>query len=356
VAVTKKVHIVGAGLSGMIAAYNLAREGHEVLVLEKAPGIGGTPPHHPSNHATPVAVDWIWEYIGIDLSKYFHQPLGGSLFISRDRFSMPGDHLIVERGPRETSIDTFLHGKCLEAGVEFAFGRDVRNPFDLPDPAIIATGLHRDMGRLLGRPIKRLSCVSARRRLQSGERDRHNFAWTGSYTSTYGYASIVNDLEYYLLFSEGEITRPDLRRFENHLERSIGVRFDRWIPFEVWVPTARPDAPQLLAGSKILAGTLAGMMCPNAYFGIQGAMLSGRIASLAVTDPERAAREMDRMTANFGSAYRSRQLGRLIPKRRIRQLVLKNPALGRFLPKPKSGIPGMAEESPGPIPSYEGRF
>jgi flavin-dependent dehydrogenase len=351
-----KVHIIGAGLSGMIAAYNLAREGHEVLVLDKGPAIGGTPPHHPSNHATPLAVDWIWNYIGIDLSALFHEPKGGSLFIAKDRFSMPRSNFIVERGPRETSIDFFLHRKCQEAGVAFEFGRDIRDPFDMPDPTIIATGLHRDMGRVLDRPLRRLSCVAARRRMQSDEHDCHNFAWMGSYTATYGYASMVNKLEYYLLFSEGEITRPDLRRFEDHLERSIGVRFERWVPFEVWVPTARPDAPRLITGSKILAGTIAGMICPSAYFGIQGALLSGRIAALAVSDPEAAAREMERMTANYRSAYRSRRLARLIPQRRIRQLVLKHPSLGRLLPVPRSGIPGMADEPPGPLPRYEGRI
>jgi flavin-dependent dehydrogenase len=36
----KKVHIVGAGLSGMVAAINLAREGHQVVVLEGAKKIG----------------------------------------------------------------------------------------------------------------------------------------------------------------------------------------------------------------------------------------------------------------------------------------------------------------------------
>jgi phytoene dehydrogenase-like protein len=35
----KKI-IVGAGLSGMVAAINLAQNGHEVEILEKASGIG----------------------------------------------------------------------------------------------------------------------------------------------------------------------------------------------------------------------------------------------------------------------------------------------------------------------------
>ena len=52
----KKVHIVGAGLSGMVAAINLAREGHQVIILEGASKIGGIHPHHPSIHGTPMHV------------------------------------------------------------------------------------------------------------------------------------------------------------------------------------------------------------------------------------------------------------------------------------------------------------
>ena len=62
----RKVHIVGAGLSGMVAAINLAREGHQVVVLEGADRIGGDPLHHPAIHGTPMNFDLIKDYVGID--------------------------------------------------------------------------------------------------------------------------------------------------------------------------------------------------------------------------------------------------------------------------------------------------
>ena len=46
--------VVGAGLSGMVAAIDLARQGDEVLVLGKEKAIGGSPAYHPSLHATPI--------------------------------------------------------------------------------------------------------------------------------------------------------------------------------------------------------------------------------------------------------------------------------------------------------------
>ena len=37
----KTIHIAGAGLGGMVAAVNLARDGHEVVVHEAAEKLGG---------------------------------------------------------------------------------------------------------------------------------------------------------------------------------------------------------------------------------------------------------------------------------------------------------------------------
>ena len=40
--------VVGAGLGGLVAAINLAREGRDVLVLDKETRVGGSPHFHPS--------------------------------------------------------------------------------------------------------------------------------------------------------------------------------------------------------------------------------------------------------------------------------------------------------------------
>ena len=65
------VHIVGAGLSGLVAAINLAREGYEVLVRDREDSIGGPKKQHPSIHSTPLQPQENWEFIGADLSDLF---------------------------------------------------------------------------------------------------------------------------------------------------------------------------------------------------------------------------------------------------------------------------------------------
>jgi len=49
----------------------------------------------------------------------------------------------------------------------------------------------------------------------------------------------------------------------------------------------------------ILCGTISGFMDPFAWFGIHGGLLSGKVAALAVYDPQTAQSEFDRFNKNF---------------------------------------------------------
>jgi len=61
-------------------------------------------------------------------------------------------------------------------------------------------------------------------------------------------------------------------------------------------------------GKFILAGTLAGMQDPSMVLGVHGALVSGKIAALAVTDKEKALKEFKRMNARRPSAYLLKKL------------------------------------------------
>ena len=301
----KKVHIIGAGLSGMVAAINLAREGHQVFVLEASKKIGGIHPHHPSIHGTPMNFDLIKDYVGIDVTSLFTRVKNTYIYQNSKKYSVPSyECYAVERGPRKTSLDTYLYTLAQELGVEFEFGQEVNNPHDLPDPTIIATGLFREMAETLERPLIRLPVYSSRRKVTDPDLQGIGRTWFGPYTNTYGYGAILNDLDYLLLFTDrGDISPQDLKQFEEELERSEGIGIENWDYFEVFVPMASPKAPKLFAGSKIMAGTLAGMMEPGIYCGIHAAIVSGKVAAQAVTDPEGAARDFKRFTSGYKKCY-----------------------------------------------------
>ena len=67
----KEISVYGAGLSGLVAAINLVREGHKITVFEKEETFGGSKKLHPSIHSTPLQAKETWDYIGVDLSDCF---------------------------------------------------------------------------------------------------------------------------------------------------------------------------------------------------------------------------------------------------------------------------------------------
>jgi len=109
-----EVLIYGAGMSGMVAAYNLAVEGYEVLVREQEPAYGGSRIFNPSLHTTPLDVARTSDYVGIDLTDVF-VPVS-SLAIYLHDLEIPAPVAMsyhVERSSRPQSLDTLLYNKCL---------------------------------------------------------------------------------------------------------------------------------------------------------------------------------------------------------------------------------------------------
>ena len=138
------------------------------------------------------------------------------------------------------------------------------------------------MYKALNRPCMRLPCFSATRKVTDPERQGDIRTWFGSYTNTYGYAPINNELDYVLLFSDRDLSQENLRRFEEDLDRSEGIRFDRWDAFEVFVPMGSPDAPPAVRGRED-PGRHPGRHDGTGHLlGIHGALLSGKIAATAV--------------------------------------------------------------------------
>jgi flavin-dependent dehydrogenase len=120
------VTIYGGGMSGLIAAIDLARKGYEVVVHDREKGYGGDGIYNPSTHTTSIDVERTSEYIDIDLSSVFH-PLQYCPFYFHETRVDPPLHILdmhtVERGNRATSLDTLLYEEAKKLGVEFKFSK-----------------------------------------------------------------------------------------------------------------------------------------------------------------------------------------------------------------------------------------
>jgi hypothetical protein len=203
-----KVHILGAGLSGLVAAVNVARAGREVLVIEGAKRLGGMGGLHPSVHTTPIDPAWMSEQVGIDLKPAFHPIQNFLMGINEKTFRLnPAQMHAVERGARGASIDSLLYNLALAAGVRFEFGTRLKDLRSLPKGSIVATGLLPEMYDYLQIPFE----------IPRGFASTRKTDWApwcagimSSYTDDYFYANCANRLMYGLLFGRGRVTPEGL--------------------------------------------------------------------------------------------------------------------------------------------------
>ncbi len=348
-----KVIVYGAGISGMIAAFNLAREGYEVVVRDREEGFGGSRVFNPSTHVTPLDLEATSEYIGIDISTAFHPMESIDLFLHDYRIPLPvAGSYAVERSSRPTSLDALLYRHCLEAGVSFEFGRPLRGEEvdSLSPNTIIACGLNPEAYDYLGVPYIHWYAWMAR-----GESSKPNYAWNwlDESVTEYGYISFCNGIYFNLLFSYGkEVDALALERYQDFMSRVMDMEMDGWEYIQGAVPLAVPDNPRLFRKNLIMCGTISGAMDPFMGFGISGALVTGKVSALAVTNKAKAEEEFARFTRNFARVFQFKrevwyglrprvdlmeELARILGPQRSLSLIVEGIRRGRK----SSAIPGF---------------
>ena len=341
----KKIHILGAGLSGMVAGINLARQGYDVLILDRSKRIGGAGIFHPSVHATPVDLPQLSSYIGIDMAAQFHEALDFRVYFGKkEGWRIPATGMFgVERGNRKSAMDMFLYQEAQKAGVKFEFSREIKNHKELPPGSIICTGLFPEMFESLKVPSQGIYGYSAR-----FESDKPNeyVAYFDRFIGEYYYHGIINGFFYGLIFQRRKpVSRDAVKRCQDYLAEREGLELKEWFYIENRVPMATVSNPRLFAEDKILAGTLAGMMDPQILFGIAGALISGKVAALAVENREKALQDFKFYTRNWKENWIGRRIFERIPfrTRLMEQFMVKGSDKVRsfFMQSGRLAIPGV---------------
>ena len=346
--------VVGAGLAGLVAAINLRREGRDVRVLDRERRVGGSPVYHPSPQGTPIDIRAFEAFSGIDLSPAVGTGPMAKFKVGRtvaygEMIPVDMDSIsayMIERGPRSTSLDSFLYEVAAREGVKFEFGAGIVSNddlADLPPDTIVATGLHFEGFDSARVPYKTSFHFISRKMIEDKD-GNHVTVYHGEFTTDYSYTCSVNGVRFAHVFQRMPIGKDTLAAFEEQVYLSEGFEFDEWTHFTFPVPAATIHNPRLFAGNKILAGTLAGCMESFMFFGMLGALASGKIAAMAVGDKAKAFEEFELATSSFKGAYLLKKMTRQVPHAMQKRMMA--PALKRALDYPavtdriKRAMPG----------------
>ncbi len=332
----------------MVAGINLAREGYEVEILEAGKSIGTNEKLHPSVHATPINPQEVSEYIGIDITGSFTLCRRLMIYLQDKPWELnPGSMHVVERGGRETSLDNHLYKIALEHGVKFQFNTLIKKTDDVPEGAIVATGLYKEGMDSVGVEAEIGTGYFARKKLDDPKYKDVCMAWTGGYTTDYGYLSVINDLMFYVIFNRGDLTEKQAEQAKQHLIDTDGLEFQKWAFTHGHVPLLSPKSLRLYKDKRILTGSIAGMIDPAALYGIHGALIAGKIASWAVTDKEKAIKEFNHVNRNY-------QKVRVISNF-LRKIPMRVPLLNFMFTFPKLMAPILKHIDSG-IPGYKNHW
>lgn len=316
--------MVGAGLAGLCAAINLRREGHEVRVLERRDGIGGPARDMSTGEltyvmadGTPMETDKISRYIGIDIAPACVPLKSTRIYSFGKRFdtvfpdNVPA--VLVERGSRKNSLDMYLYRIAVEEGVQFEFNLPLktRKDFDdLPPKSIIAAGLFEDAYQVLDIPYVHVEGLFGQGMVADDYAGPNVILYMDRRTRDYAFFSTIHGLAGALLFQRKKPLSQEAKAwFPEQLARDEGIEFPEWHNLDVGVlPMGSFNNPRLYHERFILAGTLAGAQDPVLLFGVHGALVTGKIAALALSRPEEAYREFRKINLLWKLSYLNRLL------------------------------------------------
>ncbi len=302
---SKEATIYGAGMSGLIAAIDLAKNGYEVVVHDREKGFGGDSLYNPSTHTTPIDVERTSQYIGIDLSPAFHRLKRCPFYFHDTVFNPPlqiMDLYTVERGNRPSSLDSLLYKQAQKLGVRFEFDSPLRREdlSSLPPNTIVACGLTPSVYEMLDIPYRRFYGWVSRGEIGFSD---VSWIWVNEVISEYGYLSSCNNYYFNLLFSIRHIDRAALEKYKEFMVRREGVEHEDWEYISGAVPMGNPANPRLFHNGLIMCGTISGAMDPFFWFGILGALVSGKVAAMAIYDRPKAQGDFERFNSGFRRGY-----------------------------------------------------
>jgi len=337
---TKNILIFGAGLSGLVSAINLAREKYNVTIYEKEKEIGGTQKCHPSTNMTPMHIQQMQSYIGIEIESCFKQLDEFRGYIGPKKIIFSTKNLyVVERGPRKSSLDYLLYKTALKEGVNFEFSHPL-TPEKLktvPENSIIATAGYSHIVSALHLPYVTFKQYDTHMKTNL---ENITIAYFGGYTSDYGYISTKNELLSAQLSGSLNLSKKSLKKFTDLVKETEGIELDGWSSIVSYFPKKARLFTKFARKTYVLAGDVAGFLDPFFGFGINGALISGKIAAMSITSKQKALQEFKQFAPHLNQDLLLHTIYWHLPLKKLIAMKVHD----NYLSLVKQSIPGFTDE------------
>ena len=126
-----------------------------------------------------------------------------------------------------------------------------------------------------------------------------SIAYFGDFTSDYGYISTKNGLLSAQLSGPLHLSQENLNKFTNLVKETEGIELDGWSSIISYFPKKARLFTKFAGKTYVLAGDVAGFLDPFFGFGVNGALISGKIAAMSILSKQKALQEFKQFTSHL---------------------------------------------------------
>lgn len=252
---------------------------------------------------TPLDFVRMEQYLGFDVQPCFSPLEAFTAYVYGKKVQLsPQGLYVVQRGAGPTSLDSLLYQLAVEARVEVVFSDSLEPGMlsSVPEGSLIAVGTYSGLMDALG--IRFSPFIHYDTKGPMSGKQKRCVAYFESYVAgyKYGYVAVKDgcaSAEVDLL-----VTQPyqeDLRCFQRMILETEGFSFESWEVVEDAMPREVSWCRRVAGKSLVLAGALAGFHDPLFGFGVNSALVSGRIAAETMVSKKKGYEEFKRFSGRL---------------------------------------------------------
>ena len=284
---------------------------------------------------TPINFKKMKEFIGIDVEPCFSELKTFKAYIYSKIVNFNPKYIYVtERGSNKTSLDYYLFKIAQKEGVNFEFSHPLTldKIKSIPNNSIISTGTYSGLCKYL--KLRQTPFIHFDSHIKKQGIDNFCLAYFDSYIGGYGYAYtaakdelVSGEIDFYL----NQPSEKYLEVFKKKIKESIDLEFNEWSLVNDYYPEKLYLLKKLHGKTFVLAGAISGFHDPFFGFGINSALISGKIAAMTIVSKKKGAQEFNRFITNLSRMFILSKIYNYLP--------LKNIFIPRLFKSTKTIIP-----------------